>query len=117
LHLIAAYLVSCGVLAPDDDNFLSLLGGHDHVDSARRVLAFAGDMQAAARTVVMPNTGDPVCIRIGIHTGKLVGGGVSALEILVVDQEGRIFGERVGRSGMAKMATAAPVCCSCFPLL
>jgi class 3 adenylate cyclase len=60
------------VLAPDEDNFLSLLEDHNHVDSARRVLAFARDMQAAARTVVMPDTGEPACIRVGIHTGKMV---------------------------------------------
>jgi class 3 adenylate cyclase len=61
--------VSCGVLAPDKDNFLSLLKDHDQADSAARVLAFAKDMHAAAASVCMPGTGEPVRIRVGIHTG------------------------------------------------
>lgn len=52
-----------------DGDFMSLLPDHPHAESARRVLAFARDMHAAAATVNLPGTDAPVRIRIGIHTG------------------------------------------------
>ncbi len=46
-------------------------GQHDPKVSAQRVMAFAKDMQRTARRVLMPHTGEPLCIRVGIHTVRL----------------------------------------------
>lgn len=58
----------------DEDGFLQVLASHDPAASAAAVFAFAKDMLAAASTVAMPHNGQPVQIRIGMHTGPVVTG-------------------------------------------
>ncbi|KAL6765967.1 nucleotide cyclase [Haematococcus lacustris] len=62
------YIVAGGILSFD------LLEHHDPADSAARVMAFAKDMMASSKQVKMPHNDEPVCIRIGLHTGDCVSG-------------------------------------------
>ncbi|EFJ39244.1 guanylyl and adenylyl cyclase family member [Volvox carteri f. nagariensis] len=41
---------------------------------AHKVFAFAADMLEAARCVMMPGTGQPVRLRVGIHSGPVMSG-------------------------------------------
>ncbi|KAL6764591.1 nucleotide cyclase [Haematococcus lacustris] len=54
--------------------FTEVLQEHDAADSAARVMAFAKDMMAASKLVRTPHNGQPVVIRIGLHTGNCVSG-------------------------------------------
>ncbi|KAJ9531443.1 hypothetical protein QJQ45_006861 [Haematococcus lacustris] len=80
------YIVAGGILdlsrntdrereqAAHEPGFTEVLQQHDPVDSAARVMAFAKDMMAASKTVMTPHNGQPVVIRIGLHTGNCVSG-------------------------------------------
>ncbi|KAJ9531398.1 hypothetical protein QJQ45_006894 [Haematococcus lacustris] len=54
--------------------FTEVLQEHNAADSAARVMAFAKDMMAASQLVRTPHNGQPVVIRIGLHTGNCVSG-------------------------------------------
>ncbi len=48
------------------------------VHNAERIMEFAKAMLRESRPVLMPHDGQPVQLRIGIHTGPLVSGLVGA---------------------------------------
>jgi class 3 adenylate cyclase len=68
------YIVAAGVLAVGADGFSEVLSSHDSVLSAARVLSFAQAMLYHSKLMTMPHNGEPVLIRIGIHTGDCVSG-------------------------------------------
>eukprot|EP00798_Chlamydomonas_sp_ICE-L_P027188 gene27188-2431_t len=69
------YIVAGGILEFDEESgFYSVQDVHDPVKSAAKVLAFAKDMIRVSKLVTMPHNGEPVVIRIGMHTGKCVSG-------------------------------------------
>jgi hypothetical protein len=68
------YIVSAGVLATGADGFSEVLSSHDPLASAARVLSFAQSMLRHSKTMKMPHNGEPVLIRIGIHSGDCVSG-------------------------------------------
>ncbi|KAJ9508393.1 hypothetical protein QJQ45_011906 [Haematococcus lacustris] len=81
------YIVAGGILSFDrkkeangsepselGQEFAEVLEHHDPADSAARVMAFAKDMMASSKQVKMPHNDEPVCIRIGLHTGDCVSG-------------------------------------------
>jgi len=69
------YIVSGGIMKQAADGFNQVLEErHDPAESAHRVLGFAKAILDVASRVPMPNTQQPVCIRIGMHTGDVVSG-------------------------------------------
>jgi len=68
------YIVACGVLSRDREGFQQVAEDHSAQQSARRVMEFAKDMLRCSKQVLMPNNGEPVVIRIGMHTGRCVSG-------------------------------------------
>lgn len=68
------YIVASGVLAVAADGSSEVLSSHDPQVSASRVLSFAQAMLRHSKMMKMPHNGEPVLIRIGIHTGDCVSG-------------------------------------------
>jgi class 3 adenylate cyclase len=64
------------------------------------VLAFARDMVKVASSVAMPHTGEPVRIRIGIHTGPVMSG---------------VVGSKLPKFGLFGDRWVPAACCSVFP--
>ena len=71
------YMVAGGLIGTDRDGFRSVTTELDP-DHARKVFAFAVDMLEAARNVRLPNTGGPVQLRVGIHSGPVTSGVVGS---------------------------------------
>lgn len=69
------YMVAGGLVRYDSDGYRTVLGG-DEVDPlhAVRVMEFAKAMIEAAAEVRLPTTGEPVQLRIGIHSGSAMSG-------------------------------------------
>ncbi|GFR51581.1 hypothetical protein Agub_g14002 [Astrephomene gubernaculifera] len=71
------YFVAGGLVDTDEDGMANVCKRDGTVNASRdvrRVFGFAKEMLAAAREVKMPTTGQPVKIRIGMHTGPVVSG-------------------------------------------
>ncbi|KAG2495039.1 hypothetical protein HYH03_006971 [Edaphochlamys debaryana] len=68
------YMVAGGVVAFDDDGYKSVISGQEDPLHAVRVMEFAKAMLRTSRDVRMPHTGEPVMIRIGLHTGPVTSG-------------------------------------------
>ncbi|GIL79504.1 hypothetical protein Vretifemale_8788, partial [Volvox reticuliferus] len=70
------YFVAGGLMREDEDGMTAVCDRSSKEDPlhAERVLAFAKAMLVAARQVVMPTNGQPVEIRVGLHTGPVVSG-------------------------------------------
>eukprot|EP00798_Chlamydomonas_sp_ICE-L_P008566 gene8566-33998_t len=70
------YIVVAGLIKEDQDGFVCV----DEIDedqitsNAVRIMQFAKAMLRESKPVLMPHNSEPVKLRIGIHTGKLVSG-------------------------------------------
>ncbi|GIL69648.1 hypothetical protein Vretifemale_565 [Volvox reticuliferus] len=67
------YMVCGGLVEEDAEGFRSVTETVDPLH-AHKVFAFAADMLTAARGVTMPGTGQPVQLRVGIHSGPVMSG-------------------------------------------
>ena len=74
------YIAAAGILNADQEGFAvvdnegATSSFQDPVVGARRVMSLAKAMMAGSKTVQMPHNGEPVSIRIGMHTGPCVSG-------------------------------------------
>ncbi|KAG2425947.1 hypothetical protein HXX76_013320 [Chlamydomonas incerta] len=70
------YMVAGGLVARDEDGYGRAVRGQGDVDPlhAMRVVAFARAMLEEAANVLLPNTGEPVKMRVGIHSGPATSG-------------------------------------------
>ncbi|GFH08250.1 guanylate cyclase domain-containing protein, partial [Haematococcus lacustris] len=72
------YIICGGLLDEDEDGFQAVSTSSPcnaaKTKAARRALNFALDMLRVAATVMMPNTGEPVVLRAGLHSGPVVSG-------------------------------------------
>lgn len=76
------YIAAAGILNADEEGFSVVHNEaegqpssfQDPVVGARRVMSLAKAMMAGSKTVMMPHNGEPVSIRIGMHTGPCVSG-------------------------------------------
>ncbi|KAG2430669.1 hypothetical protein HYH02_013667 [Chlamydomonas schloesseri] len=68
------YMVAGGLVHYDDDGYKSVISGGEDPLHAVRVMEFAKAMLRAARDVRMPHTGEPVQMRIGLHSGPVTSG-------------------------------------------
>ncbi|KAJ9517225.1 hypothetical protein QJQ45_009162 [Haematococcus lacustris] len=72
------YIICGGLLDEDEDGFQAVSTSSPcraaKTKAARRALNFALDMMRVAATVMMPNTGEPVVLRAGLHSGPVVSG-------------------------------------------
>ncbi|KAG2485340.1 hypothetical protein HYH03_015921 [Edaphochlamys debaryana] len=69
------YVVAGGLITEDADGMAAVQGGGESdPHQADRVFAFGQAMLRAASRVLMPTTGEPVKIRVGIHSGPVVSG-------------------------------------------
>ncbi|KAL6747451.1 nucleotide cyclase, partial [Haematococcus lacustris] len=72
------YIICGGLLDEDEDGFQAVSTSSPcrtaKTKAARRALNFALDMMQVAATVMMPNTGKPVVLRAGLHSGPVVSG-------------------------------------------
>ncbi|KAG2492666.1 hypothetical protein HYH03_009081 [Edaphochlamys debaryana] len=72
------YMVAGGLVAYDDDGYKSVISGSEDALHAVRAMEFAKAMLRASRGVRMPHTGEPVQLRIGLHSGPVTSGVVGA---------------------------------------
>ncbi|KXZ49412.1 hypothetical protein GPECTOR_21g638 [Gonium pectorale] len=70
------YMVAGGLVARDGDGYGRAVRGEGNIDpmAPQRVVAFARAMLEEAAKVALPNTGEPVKVRVGIHSGPVVSG-------------------------------------------
>ncbi|KXZ54348.1 hypothetical protein GPECTOR_5g43 [Gonium pectorale] len=67
------YMVCGGLMEEDAEGFRSVTEAVDPLH-AHKVFAFACDMLAAAAQVPMPGSGEPVKLRVGLHSGPVMSG-------------------------------------------
>ena len=76
------YIAAAGILNADEEGFSVVHNEaegqpssfQDPVVGAHRVMSLAKAMMAGSKIVMMPHNGEPVSIRIGMHTGPCVSG-------------------------------------------
>uniref|UniRef100_A0A6S8Q644 Guanylate cyclase domain-containing protein n=1 Tax=Dunaliella tertiolecta TaxID=3047 RepID=A0A6S8Q644_DUNTE len=70
------YIVSGGIMSANqsENGFGLVVEDQDPEESAKRVMEFAKAMLEAAKQVNMPDTNEPVRVRVGLHTGDVVSG-------------------------------------------
>ncbi|KAG2499614.1 hypothetical protein HYH03_002553 [Edaphochlamys debaryana] len=70
------YMVAGGLMARDEDGYGRAVRGEGNSDPlhAMRVVAFARAMLEEAAKVALPNTGEPVKLRVGMHSGPATSG-------------------------------------------
>ena len=68
------YVVASGILEGDSEGFSVIKEHGDATRNAMRIMKMAKAMLIVSRRVKMPHNGEPVSIRIGIHTGDCVTG-------------------------------------------
>ena len=69
------YVVAGGLMQKDEDGFSTVVP-HDTCTHVRDLFGFAKALKAAAHHVRMPHNEQPVRLRVGLHTGPIVSGGV-----------------------------------------
>ncbi|KAG2499423.1 hypothetical protein HYH03_002370 [Edaphochlamys debaryana] len=73
------YVVAGGLVRYDEDGFCSVLPeGETDSLHAVRCMEFAKAMLRASRSVVLPTTGQPVQVRLGLHSGPAMSGVVGS---------------------------------------
>uniref|UniRef100_A0A7S3VK08 Guanylate cyclase domain-containing protein n=2 Tax=Dunaliella tertiolecta TaxID=3047 RepID=A0A7S3VK08_DUNTE len=95
------FFLASGILAPDEDGFWAVDKAHDPIAGAGRMIGLAIEMQRATYDVFMPD-GQPVQVRIGIHTGPCVSGLVG-----LTVPKWSVFGDSVNVAARAEQ-TAMP---------
>ncbi|GIL66146.1 hypothetical protein Vafri_19742, partial [Volvox africanus] len=68
------YMVAGGLVAYDEDGYKSVISGTEDPLHAVRTLEFAKAMLRVSREVHMPHTGEPVQLRVGLHSGPVTSG-------------------------------------------
>ncbi|GLC40879.1 hypothetical protein PLESTB_000013200 [Pleodorina starrii] len=68
------YVVAGGLIYEDEDGMAAVQKGGAEPDQARNVFGFAKAMLSAASRAVFPTTGEPVRLRVGLHSGPVVSG-------------------------------------------
>ncbi|GLI67673.1 hypothetical protein VaNZ11_011834, partial [Volvox africanus] len=68
------YMVAGGLVAYDEDGYKSVISGTEDPLHAVRTLEFAKAMIRVSREVHMPHTGEPVQLRVGLHSGPVTSG-------------------------------------------
>ncbi|KAF5828584.1 hypothetical protein DUNSADRAFT_17388 [Dunaliella salina] len=70
------YIVGGGIISPDQsaNGFQCVMDDQDPAESAERVMEFAKALLETAKQVKMPDTNEPVRVRVGLHTGDVVSG-------------------------------------------
>ncbi|KAG2499440.1 hypothetical protein HYH03_002387 [Edaphochlamys debaryana] len=68
------YMVAGGLVAYDDDGYKSVITGGEDALHAVRVLEFAKAMLRTSSEVLLPHTGEPVQLRVGVHSGPVTSG-------------------------------------------
>ena len=68
------YIAATGILEGDNEGFSVIKEHGDAKRNAVRMILMAKAMLIVSRKVKMPHNGEPVTIRIGLHTGDCVTG-------------------------------------------
>ncbi|GFR51108.1 hypothetical protein Agub_g13438, partial [Astrephomene gubernaculifera] len=69
------YMVAGGLIREDEDGMSAVQGaGQVDPDQVANVVGFAKAMLSAASRVVLPTSGQPVRVRVGVHCGPVVSG-------------------------------------------
>ena len=68
------YVAATGILKDNGQGFSVIKEHSDATRDAMRMMQFAKAMLVASKRVKMPHNGEPVSIRIGLHTGDCVTG-------------------------------------------
>jgi len=68
------YIVSGGIVSTSPKGFGLVVEERDPTESAVRVMEFAKALLDTAKQVKMPDTKEPVRVRVGMHTGNVVSG-------------------------------------------
>mmetsp|Transcript_21429 Transcript_21429/g.55815 ORF Transcript_21429/g.55815 Transcript_21429/m.55815 type:complete len:1059 (+) Transcript_21429:129-3305(+) len=71
------YIVGGGIMSTGDqttNGFQCVMGDQDPAESAKQVMEFAKALLETAKQVKMPDTNEPVRVRVGLHTGDVVSG-------------------------------------------
>ena len=69
-----SYVAAVGILEPDGQGFSVIKKNGEATKNATRMMQFAKAMLIVSKRVNMPHDGQPVMIRVGLHSGECVTG-------------------------------------------